>query len=94
VKSINILEKTFFGIVAPQWQVTLSLLAFGQGPDLDPKQDPVKISGSRSGKKSGSHWIPIHNTAELHHFYSGSVPGKIDASPARTLPVLQSKPKC
>jgi hypothetical protein len=39
------------------------------------KQDPAKISGSRSGKQSGPLRIRIPNFAGPYYFYAGSVTG-------------------
>jgi hypothetical protein len=55
-------------------QDTVPLGIWNGGSDLDLKQETVKISGSRSGNKSGSQRIRIPNNAEPHNFYTGSAP--------------------
>jgi hypothetical protein len=46
------------------------------GSDLDSKQDPIKISESRSCKNSESHYKHIPNVVEPHDFYAGLAPVK------------------
>jgi hypothetical protein len=49
--------------------MTIFLEAYGMGSDLDPKQDPGKISVSIYSKKYGSRLS--QNTMEPHHFHAG-----------------------